>query len=80
MGNQTQLAAQLTEVTEKIAKIGEETKTTLAKVSELETALANQENVSPELQTAFDNLKAQVTVVDELVPDASAPVGETPAE
>lgn len=70
MGNQAELAAQLTEVTNQVAKIKTETQATLTKVTELETALANQDNVSPELQTAFDNLKAQVIAVDELIPDA----------
>lgn len=77
MGNQTDLAAQVTEVTAQVAKIKTETQATLTKVTELETALANQDNVSPELQAAFDGLKAQVIAVDELIPDA--PAGEAQA-
>lgn len=72
MGNQQELATQLSEVAAQVAKIGKETKATLSKVAELETALANQENVSPELQAAFDGLKTQVTLVDGLVPDLPA--------
>lgn len=68
--NQTELATQLAEITTTVNRIGEETKTTLTKVTELETALANQDNVTAEVQAAFDALKAQVTVVDELIPNA----------
>lgn len=78
MATQAELAAQLNEVTTQVGKIKTETQATLTKVSELEAALANQDNVSPELQTAFDNLKAQVIAVDELIPDA--PVAEPPVE
>lgn len=70
MATQAQLAEQLNTVTAQIAKIGTESTKTLQKVTELEEALANQDSVSPALQTAFDNLKAQVTVVDDLIPDA----------
>jgi septal ring factor EnvC (AmiA/AmiB activator) len=67
---QAELAEQMNEQTAKITKIGTESTKTLEKVAELEEALNNQDNVSPELQAAFDNLKAQVTVVDDLIPDA----------
>jgi uncharacterized protein YoxC len=77
MSTQAELALGLQEVKAQVAKIGEETKATLAKVIALEEALANSGNVSPEVQAAFDELKAQVEVVDALVPDAPA---ETPAE
>lgn len=70
---QTELAAEMTVLTEKVAKIGTESTKTLEKVAELEEALNNQDNVSPELKTAFDNLKAQVTVVDDLIPDVTTP-------
>lgn len=76
---QSEMAEQLNEQTAKIAKIGTESTKTLERVTELEEALANQDNVSPALQTAFDNLKAQVTVVDDLIPDVTPPV-EPPAE
>lgn len=70
MANQTDMAAEMATITAQIAKIGEESKATLQKVTDLEAALANQGGVTPALQTAFDALKAQVTVVDNLIPDA----------
>lgn len=76
MAKQSEMAADMATVTAQIAKIGEESKKTLQKVTDLETALGNQEDVSPELQSAFDALKAQVTVVDDLIPDAPAPAPE----
>lgn len=78
------MAADMNAMTQKVAKIGTESTKTLEKVAELEAALANQDNVSPELQTAFDNLKAQVTVVDDLIPDTpgtgeEGPISPNPA-
>lgn len=70
MANQTELAAELTALTATVAKIGTETSTLLTKITDLETALANAGSVSPEVQAALDGLKAQVNVVDGLVPDA----------
>lgn len=70
MATQTELAEELTALTATVAKIGTETSTLLTKISDLETALANAGNVSPEVQVALDALKSQVTVVDDLVPDA----------
>lgn len=74
---QSELAEQLTTITGQVAKIGTESAATLQKVADLEAALANQDNVTPEVQAAFDALKAQVTVVDDLVPDAPAPTPES---
>jgi hypothetical protein len=70
MSTQQEIADGLAALTSQVAKIGEESKVTLQKVIDLEAALANQDNVSPALQSAFDALKAQVTVVDDLIPDA----------
>jgi hypothetical protein len=69
---QAELAADLTAVKDQITKIGAETTATLQKVADLETALGNAGNVSPEVQAAFDALKASVQAVDDLVPDAPA--------
>lgn len=80
MGNQQDLAAEINKVSEQIAKIKTESTATLQKVSDLEQALANQDNVSPELQQAFDNLKAQVQTVDDLIPDAPATTEGTETE
>ena len=76
MSTQTELAAQVQAISAQVSKIGEESKVTLQKVIDLETALANQDNVSPELQAAVDALKKQVQVVDDLVADA--PPAEQP--
>jgi hypothetical protein len=74
MGKQIDMAQEMAAITAQVAKIGEESKATLQKVADLEAALAAQDSVTPELQTAFDALKAQVTVVDDLIPDATPPV------
>lgn len=72
MTTQAELTQGLTDLTAQVAKIGTETATLVQKVADLETVLASQQDVAPELQAAFDALKAQVTVVDGLVPDAPA--------
>lgn len=69
MANQADLAAGMQSLTEQVTKIGVETAATLQKVADLEAALANADNVSPEVQAAFDALKAQVQKTDDLVPD-----------
>ena len=69
MATQAELAQQLTALGVQLGKIGSESSATLAKVSALEEALANAGNVTPELQAAFDAVKAQVQLVDDLVPD-----------
>lgn len=73
MATQQELVQQLTDLTANVTKIGAETTTLIQKVTDLEAALAGQANVTPELQAAFDALKAQVVAVDELVPDQPAP-------
>jgi hypothetical protein len=78
MKTQAELAADLQAVTAQVAKVGEEVVKTLDKVADLEAVLQEQGQVTPELQAAFDALKAQVVVVDDLIPDASE--GEAPAE
>lgn len=72
MGTQTELAADIANVTAQVAKIGTETAALLQKVTDLQTIIDSQGGVSPELQAAVDALKAQITVVDDLVPDAPA--------
>lgn len=74
MGTQDEMAIEMAAVTAQIAKIGEESKTTLQKVADLEAALATQGGVTPALQAAFDALKSQVVIVDALIPDAPPPV------
>ena len=83
MANQAQIAAGLVAASAALTKIGQETSTTLQKVAALEEQIANG-NVSPELQTAFDDLKAQLQRVDDLVPDVvptpENPTPETPVD
>jgi ABC-type transporter Mla subunit MlaD len=70
MATQAELAAQLTAATEQAAKIGGETRTLLTNIEDLLAQLATAGGVTPELQAAADALKAQLDVVDALVPDA----------
>lgn len=74
---QNELAAQLNATAENVRKIETETRTLLTKVADLQAALENQDNVSPDLEAAAAALQAQVQVVDDLVPDAPA---EPPVE
>jgi ferritin-like protein len=55
-------------VSTQVAKIGTETTITLQKVADLEAALAN--GIPQDVADAFAALKAQVQVVDDLIPDA----------
>ncbi len=73
MATQAELAKDLTAISEHVAKIGTETSATLQKVTDLETALANAGNTTPEVDAALAALKAQVQVVDDLVADAPVP-------
>lgn len=70
MATQTEVIAIINQATEQLGKIKEESSATLQKVSDLEAALANQDNASPALVDAVNALKAQVQVVDDLVADA----------
>lgn len=67
-------ASDIQNITTHVQKIGTESAITLEKVSNLEKALEDSENDDPAVTTAFEELKAQVQVVDDLVPDA--PAGE----
>lgn len=73
MAKQSEMAADMVTVTAQIAKIGAESTKTLAVVAELQAVIDGLDNVTPELQAAFDALKVQVTVVDDLIPDAPTP-------
>lgn len=70
MSNQAQLAAALTAIAAQVAKIGTETEGLKAKVQELQDALNNAGNNTPEVEAALQALLAQVQKVDDLVPDA----------
>lgn len=71
MATQAELAASLAAVSAQVSKIGTESSATLQKVADLEAALAAAGNTTPEVDAALAALKAQVQVVDDLVPDAS---------
>lgn len=70
MADQTELVGQVNALTGKVTKIGTETRTLLTKIDDLTAVIAGGGSVSPELQAAVDALKAQVDIVDALVPDA----------
>jgi hypothetical protein len=69
MLTQSELAVQLTALTTQVQHIGVETDTLKTKITDLETAINNGGTVSPEVESALNALKAQVQVVDDLVPD-----------
>lgn len=72
MSTQAQLAADILAVAEKVNKVGSETRTLLAKISDLQAAVENAGTVAPEVAEAMTALQTQVDVVDGLVPDAAA--------
>jgi hypothetical protein len=83
MSAQSELATQIRTVTTQLNKISLESSATLQKVEDLKAIIAQQENVSPELQEAVDALAAQAQVVDDLTPDVVAPPApdaETPQQ
>jgi chromosome segregation ATPase len=73
MESQHQLAQDLTALTTQVQKIGTETTATLQKVTDLQNALNNAGGTTPEVDAAMAALKAQVQLVDDLIPDAPAP-------
>lgn len=78
MASQKQLADQINRLGDVVKKIGNETSSLKQKVADLETALENQADVSPELQEAVDAVTAQLKVVDDLVADAPSEPTEPP--
>ena len=70
MSTQAELAQSLADVSAQVAKIGDESKTTLARVAALEEAVAAAGGTTPEVDAALAALKAQVQLVDDLVADA----------
>lgn len=63
---QSELAAQLTALTEQTEKAKAEI---LQKIADLDEALQAADDVTPEVQAAFDSLKASVQGVDDIVAD-----------
>ena len=71
MATEAEITGLLTAATAQLQKIATESAATLQKVTDLETIIASMgTNVTPELQAAVDALRAQVQLVDDLVPDA----------
>jgi len=71
MSTQAEVTELLNAATTQLQKIGTESAATLQKVLDLEAVIASMgTNVTPELQAAVDALRAQVQLVDDLVPDA----------
>lgn len=75
MLNQTELAQQITQLTEQINKSKAEI---TGKLADLETALANAGNTTPEVDAALTALKTAVQGVDDIVPDGQPAEPETP--
>lgn len=73
MATQQEIAAQLRSLTETVNKIGTETDKSLQLIKDLQTAVDNQTNASPELIDATNALAAQLKIVDDKVPDTLPP-------
>lgn len=72
MTTQAELAVELAALTDQVTKVGDETRTLITKIADLTAALEMAGRVSPEVDAAVVALKAQVKVVDDLVPDPEA--------
>lgn len=64
-------AADVKSIQTQVEKIGTETQNTLQKVTDLQAVIDSQGGTTPEIQAAFDDLKASVQKVDDLIPDAA---------
>lgn len=69
MATKAEFTASLDQVTAHVAKVGDETRTLIARIGDLTAAVEAAGNSSPEMDAALEALKAQVAVVDDLVPD-----------
>jgi hypothetical protein len=85
MANDAELVAQLnavnttlTDVAANVDKIGTETDLLLVKITELENALANAGNSSPEVDAALAAVTAQAGVVQSKVQGVDAKVPDAP--
>lgn len=77
MATQIQIAEQIRTLTSQLNKISAESTATLNKITELQAIIDGGAPISDELQSAFDDLKAQIQKVDDLVPDVGGPTGPT---
>lgn len=73
----SELAQGLTDVKTQLVKVGQETTTLQEKIATLEAAITDAD-VPQEVVDAFNEVKAQVQVVDDAVPDA--PVDTPPTD
>lgn len=80
MKTSSEFAAEIQALTGQVAKISNESQQTLAKVKELEDALANSDDIPESVLTAFADLKAQVQKVDDAIPDVSDSTTTIPAD
>lgn len=64
-----ELAQELRTVKAQVAKIGVETGATLQKVIDLEAIIAAGGTVTPEVEQALADLKAQAQATDDMIPD-----------
>lgn len=74
MLSQEALVRELGLLLETVTKIGTETAGLLVKVEELTAQLQAAGNLTPEVEAALAAVKAQVQVVDEMVPDPAPPL------
>ncbi|MGV0949163.1 MAG: hypothetical protein ACOYB3_00730 [Azonexus sp.] len=76
MGTQQALAAELAELTTKVAAIGVGIAALNTKVSDLEDALGGAGNTTPEVQAAVEALRNEINAATSLIP--LVPVVEDP--
>lgn len=69
MSTAAELAAAVSAATAQVTKIGDETRTLISKIQELQDAIAAGFTTTPEIDAAMEALKAQVQIVDDLVAD-----------
>lgn len=70
--NQQELAAKLNTLSTQVEKIGNETSASLTLIKQLKDELANGP-IPPAVQEAVDKLEAQLTKVDDMVPEPTPP-------
>lgn len=77
MATQAEVAAELRAAMATIEKIGTETDKLIQTVKDLEAAVGNQTGASPELLEALADVKTQLGILDDKVPDGSGDGGQT---
>ncbi len=72
MATQKDMAEEMKATTEQLKKVAGESRTLIEKIAALQTVIESGP-VSPELQAAWDEVKAQAKVTDDVVPDEVPP-------